>query len=211
MTIRTETQHAGGFLVTELPGKMSRRNGVINTPQNVPTAAVLGRILSAAAAVAGTNTGAGTVTVGAAIGRAAQIGTYRVVATTAGATAQFNLYAPDGSIVREVVTAGGATPSEHLTLTIADGNPDFAIGDSFTIEVTGGDYELLDPAATTGEQTAAGVLWEGRDATSADRKCVVIDNTAVVELDELQYPVGITDAQKATALAQLRARGIQTR
>jgi hypothetical protein len=213
MTVRTETTHAGGFLIHDgLNGHMCRKQAVLNSGQSALLAAtVLGQLLVAAAAVAGTNTGAGTVTVGAAIGPATQVGTYTLVATTAGAAAVFNLYAPDGTLVREVVTAGGATASPHLTITIADGNPDFAIGDSFTIAVSGGDYEALDLAATTGEQIAAAILWDKCDAASADKKCTVVFRDAVVELDELVWPAGITTPQKNAALAQLAARGFQFR
>lgn len=214
MTVLTETQHAGGFLVHDgLMGHMNRKQAVLNSGQSaVKTGTVLGQILSAAAAVAGTNTGNGTITVGAAIGSATVIGTYKLVLVAASANAgTFNFYAPDGSLIRQITVGGGATSSDHLTITAADGATDFVVGDSFTIAVTGGDYEALDLAATTGEQIAAAILWEGRDAASADKACTVVFGPCVVETDELVWPAGISAPNKAIAVAQLARAGMQFR
>jgi hypothetical protein len=214
MTVRTETQHAGGFLVFDgLMGHMCRKQAVLNSGQaSVKTGTVLGQILSAAAAVAGTNTGNGVVTVGAAIGSATLIGTYKLLCVTAATNAgTFNLHAPDGTLIRQITVGGGATASDHLTITIADGSTDFAVGDSFTIAVSGGDYEALTVAGTTGVQIAAAIFWEGRDATSADKPCTVVFRDAVVESSELVWPAGITTPQTNVALAQLAARGFQFR
>ncbi len=213
MTVRTETNHAGGFMVHEgLKGFMCRKQARLNTGQNLVAGTVLGQILAAAAAVAAAgNTGTGAVTVGAAIGPATVIGTYKLLCTAAAGNAgTFNFTAPDGTLIRQITVAGGAHVSEHLTITIADAT-DFIVGDSFTIAVTGGDYEQLDVAATTGEQSAAGILWDKCDATSADKDCVVVFRDAVVETGELVWPVGISDANKAAATLQLERRGFQFR
>lgn len=211
MTVKTEPNHSGGFLVTELPGRMSRRIGVVNTGQVLLAGAVLGQLLFAAAPVAGANTGNGAVTVGA-IGRAAKTGTYKLVCVVAAANAgTFNFYAPDGTLVRQITVGGGATASDHLIITIADGSTDFVAGDSFSITVSGGDFEAFDPTEDDGAQIAAGVLFAGADASGGDQACVVIDNTAVVNGAELVWPEGITVPQKDAAIAQLNARGILLR
>lgn len=214
MTVLTETQHAGGFLVHDgLMGHMCRKQAVLNSGQTaVKTGTVLGQLLSAAAAVAGTNTGNGVVTVSAAIGPATVIGIYKLLVVSASANAgTVNLHAPDGTLIRQITVGGGATPSDHLTITVADGATDFVVGDSFTIAVTGGDYEALDLAATTGEQIAAAILWEGRDAASADKACTVVFGPCVVETDELVWPAGISAGNKAIAVSQLARAGMQFR
>lgn len=211
MTTKTETVHAGGFLVSELPGLMSRIKATLNSGQNLGAGTVLGRILSAAAAVAGTNTGTGAVTVGAAIGAATVPGIYKLLCVAAAANAgTFNFYAPDGTLIRQITVAGGAHVSDHLTITIADAT-DFVVGDSFTIAVTEGDYEILTPASTTGQQIAAAILFAAVDATSADTPCALITNNAALNSGEITWPAGISAGNKAIATAQLAARGIVLR
>lgn len=74
-----------------------------------------------------------------------------------------------------------------------------------------GKYQALDPAADDGTEKAAAVLAERVDATAADKPGVVIARGATLELAELVWPAGITDPQKATALAELNALGIVAR
>jgi hypothetical protein len=209
----SEKAHAGSFILSEANRYRSRENIVVNSGQGVvEPGTVLGRILAAAAAVAGTNTGNGTVTVGAAIGIRTQIGIYKLVCVAIAANAgTFNLYGPDGSLIRQITVGGGATVSDHLTITIADGATDFAAGDSFTIEVTGGDYEALDTAATTGEQAAAAVLLDRVDATSADVKAVGLVRSCELNSNELTWPAGISAANKAIATARLAESGVLLR
>lgn len=87
-------------------------------------------------------------------------------------------------------TGGGATANDHVVITIADGNPDFAAGDSFSITVTPGDYEVLDPAEDDGAQIAAGILYASVDASAADEACVVVVRDAEVNQHELTWPKG---------------------
>lgn len=211
MPTLNETNHAGGFILSEANGNRSRRNGKLNAGQSLQAATVLGILLSVGAAVAGTNTGAGVVTLGA-VGPDAQPGVYtlRCVAAAAGA-GTFNLIAPDGTLVRQVTVGGGLAPNDHVAVTIADGDPDFAVNDTFTFEVSGGDYEQLDLSEDDGVQTAAGILYAGVDASAADAACVVIARDAEVIGADLVWPAGITDAQKAGAIASLASRGIIVR
>ena len=69
----------------------------------------------------------------------------------------------------------------------------------------------LDPTANDGSENAAGILWDGVDASAGDRKGLAITRTAAVRADALLWPDGITSPQKAAALAQLAAVGIKTR
>lgn len=208
MPTLNENPHTGGFILSEANGNRSRENGVLKMGQKLMAGAILAQLLLAGAAVAGTNTGNGAVTVGA-IGADAKIGTYRLVCVTAASNAgTFNFYAPDGSLVREITAGGGAAANDHVTVTIADGATDFAAGDSFTIAVTGGAYEALDPAEDDGAQTAAAILYAGVDATDADTPCVVVARDAEVNKHELIWPSGISEGNKAIATAALNANGI---
>jgi hypothetical protein len=69
----------------------------------------------------------------------------------------------------------------------------------------------LAPSEDDGTETAAGVLWDGVDASDGDRKGIAITRTAAVRADALLWPDGITSPQKAAALAQLAAAGIKAR
>jgi len=213
-----ETLHDGGFILSVAPGNRSLDNGLLNTPMNLVAGAVLGQLLAAGAAVfVGTVGTRGTVTVSAVIGPAAQVGQYRLVCVAASANAgTFQLRAPDGSVVAfntalVITVAGGAFTSDHLGITIADGATDFIVGDTYTIDVTGGDWEALDPIEDDGAQIAAGILFGGTNATAADKACVVLVRDAEVNANELTWPAGITAPQKLLAISQLNARGITLR
>ena len=101
-----------------------------------------------------------------------------------------------------------AYASPHINLTVADGANDWDIGDVIHVTVTGGDYEALDPAATTGEQTACAILIGAADATDADTGIAVIARDAEVSSARLTWPSGISDTNKALATSRLAARGI---
>lgn len=69
----------------------------------------------------------------------------------------------------------------------------------------------LDPAATDGTETAAGVLIEPVDATLIDKTGLIVARHAIVADRAVVWPSGITNAQKATAIAQLESLGILVR
>lgn len=205
----TETTHAGGFIISEANGNRSRENGTLNSGQNCVAGEVLGRIMTAAGAkISGTGDGTiGAVT----IGPAAQVGVYVLTGIAeAGNAGTFSVVAPDGSTLPNL-TVAAAYSSQHINLTVADGSADWDIGDVIHVTVTGGDYEALDTTATTGEQTACAILYDGVDASSADAACVVVAREVVVNGGELTWPADISDANKALATSRLAARGILIR
>lgn len=208
MTVLTETTHTAEFLVAELLNLLSRRQGVLNTGNDLAAGAVLAEAHTAGAATAvGSPGGNGVITVGA-VGSAAQVGTYKLVCVAAASNAgTFNFYAPDGALIRQITVAGGAAANDHITLTIADGSNDFTVADTYTIAVSAGDYTVLVP----GTNAASAILYAAVDATSADAPCVVVDHDAAVVGSALVWPVGITDPQKTAAIAQLTARGFSLR
>lgn len=65
----------------------------------------------------------------------------------------------------------------------------------------------LAPGANDGTEIARGILAEGVDATSADATSQVY-LVGEYRLDDLVWPSGITDTQKATAILNLQDRGI---
>lgn len=69
----------------------------------------------------------------------------------------------------------------------------------------------LDPAAADGSEVAYGVLMYAAPAASAD-----VDVTAIVRAAEVKshlavWPAAITEAEKATAIANLETRGVIVR
>lgn len=75
-----------------------------------------------------------------------------------------------------------------------------------------GKYTAVAPSASDGSQTAAAVLLADVDATSADKKAVILARgPAVVSSSHLVWPNGATTNQKAAATAQLAALGIVAR
>ncbi|WP_372437368.1 head decoration protein [Pseudomonas chlororaphis subsp. aureofaciens] len=74
-----------------------------------------------------------------------------------------------------------------------------------------GKYQVVDFAGTGAAKKSAAVLIEAVDATAGDQPGVVISRGAVLDLAELAWPEGVTEAQKATALDELNALGIVAR
>ncbi|MFJ4141425.1 head decoration protein [Pseudomonas sp. NPDC089734] len=74
-----------------------------------------------------------------------------------------------------------------------------------------GKFQVLDPAGTAAAKKSVAVLTEHVDASGGDAPGVVIARGAVLDIAELIWPEGITDAQKTSALAELSAQGIVAR
>lgn len=66
-----------------------------------------------------------------------------------------------------------------------------------------GDYDLFDPAGADGTETVAGILYAEVDATDAIAPGVMHYQLAVVKPTRLNWKTGITDPQKAAAMAVL--------
>ena len=75
-----------------------------------------------------------------------------------------------------------------------------------------GKYAPYNPTLETGVETAAAILWEGCDATSADvRRTATIRDTEI-HADVLAWGSGVTtDQHKTDALADLAGSGIIAR
>lgn len=218
MTVLTEKIHAGGFMLSGNfdAGYISCDQIVVKSGQAVIYAGtVLGKSASTGASAAEThagNTGAGvmgTITVG----DGALPGVYTLKITKAASNAgDFEVIDPQGD-VSGVGTVAVAYSAGGLSFTLADGSPDFVVGDTFLITVTLGaaKYTQLNLTGTDGTEAAAAILWDYTDASAADAPAAVITRNAEVKGVALTWPGGITAAQKAAATQQLAAQGIVIR
>ena len=93
-----------------------------------------------------------------------------------------------------------------------DAGQNLPLGTVLGIVTASGKYKQIDPSAEAGTQVAAGVLLQGCDATLADRdNGLVVARHAIVSDHALQWPEAITAAEKASAIAQLKALGVLVR
>jgi len=74
-----------------------------------------------------------------------------------------------------------------------------------------GKYMPLAPAADDGSQTAAAIILQHADATSADVIVVNLKRRAQVVMQALVWPAGITGPQMTAALGSLETLGIVAR
>lgn len=212
MAEKTEGKWAGEAIVSEAQAMRSRDQITILSGEGVLSAQiVLGKALTGAgssAAVAG-NTGngvMGAITVGA----GAKPGVYKLVIVEPGSNAgKFTVEDPDG-ITIGVGTVAVAFSAGGIGFTLADGGTDFASGDGFDITVAAGSgkYKAWDPAGTDGSQIAAGILYDGVDATSADVKATGHVRDCEFNKAELAWKGTPTDNQKAAAYANMASLGM---
>jgi hypothetical protein len=164
---------------------------------------------------AGTNTGKGVLTMDATtpVLAGAQPGAYTAKCTAAAVNGgTFQVADPRGNVLGTI--AVGATFATQIKFVIADGAPDFVVGDLFSIEVgpiSPATVVPLNLGASDGSQNAAGILLFTTDATAGAVKTTMIAREAVLSLFGLTWPAGITQAQQDAAVAQLAAKGIQVR
>jgi hypothetical protein len=224
MVTLTEALHAGAFLITA-----ERRHpfDAISIAQNqtLVTGQVLGRrlqsadlaaVTSSVAADAG-NTGTGVFTLDgtAPVAQGAKDGNYRVVcAAVATNSGTFDVFDPDGHEIGRAVV--GATFNNQIKFVIADGTPDFVIGDAFTVTVGIQDpqyeYAALNESGTDGTQNVAGILFAGVTTTSANVQATgLVRGNAEVRGTDLTWPAGSTAAQQAEGSRQLERLGIIVR
>lgn len=141
-------------------------------------------------------TGTGVVS-GMALGKNAQNGTYRIQLKATSATAEFQVQAPDGTLIGSGNVATAYT-SDHINFTLANAGT-MTAGDYFNFVVANGtDYAYpFDPTAVDGTQFPAGILYAAVDATSAIAKGTIVARLAEVKSAALVWKAGITSAQIA--------------
>jgi hypothetical protein len=71
-----------------------------------------------------------------------------------------------------------------------------------------GKVVALDPTATDGSEKAVGVLMTDVDATAANTDAVMVSRNVLLAEPYVIWPVGLTSAQKVTAVAELNRLGV---
>lgn len=165
---------------------------------------------AAAAADAG-NVGNGVLTLAnPAVAAGVVPGAYRVIMLEAVADGgRFEVFGPDGVAIGH--GAVGVAFDGVVKFTIADGATDFKANDGWTITVaTGTKLVDWDPAAVDGSAVVDSVLLarttapDGEDAPAL----VLRRGPAIIKADGIVWPAGVTDDQKAAAIAALKLKGI---
>ena len=96
-------------------------------------------------------------------------------------------------------------------VTVASGQ-NLTLGTVVGIVTASGKFKQIDPSAEDGTQVAAGVLLQACDATLADRDDgLIVGRHSIVADHALAWPDAITNAEKLTAIAQLKALGVLVR
>ncbi|MBD8555547.1 head decoration protein [Rhizobium sp. CFBP 8762] len=94
---------------------------------------------------------------------------------------------------------------------LASGSGKVLVGTVLGQVTATGKFKPLAPAATDGTQTAAAIILQFADATSADQLVVNLKRRAQVVLQALIWPAGVTPTQQSAAIAALENRGIVAR
>jgi hypothetical protein len=221
MAVQVQAFNQGDWLKWEhVDHRFSRDAVVLAAGQsNILTGTVLGQKSAGADLIevvpGGRNTGHGVLTMDPTTPLLAGVlpGVYTATCTAAavgGGT--FTVTDPKGNVLGTV--AVGATFATQVKFVIADGAPDFLVGDQFSIEVgpiSPATVVALNLGASDGSQNAAGILLFTTDATAGAVKTTMIAREAVLSLYGLTWPAGMTQAQQDAAVAQLAAKGIQVR
>lgn len=113
----------------------------------------------------------------------------------------------DGAYLGE--NAGPNIVNEEIIL--VSGAPAMVSGTVLGKITASGKYTIHDPAASDGTQAAAAILFTGQAAAlTADKKAVAtVNGPATINGTMLSFKSGTTDAQKKTAWAALRAKGMK--
>lgn len=211
MTVLTQGLfHTGHYIVSEASGYRSREQAFIASGSGaLKPGAVLGKVATGTATATAKDGNTGNATVSAVtLGAGTKAGTYSVEFTAA---TKFDVIDPEGFKLKSGST--GAAYADDLGFTITAGGTAMVAGDGFTVVVVPGaaKYAPFDPAGVNGSQVAAAILYEGCDATSDDVRRTVTVRDTEVHAAVLQWAEGVTDSQKAAALANLAAHGVISR
>ncbi len=219
MNAHAESTYLGDVLKCEAPNLYSREAVTVLAGDDADRTLNVGAMIArrtrteVTVTAGADNTGDGEATLAnPALGGLAEAGTYRLTCIAAGAAGTFQVLSPKGYRLPDL-TVGEAYEGDHLNLTVADGATDFAVGDAFTVEVTGdGKVVGLDPAAVDGTAEAIGIVaYDVTAPDGVDTEVTAILRDAVLADRAIVWPTDITDEGKAIAVADLEARGILIR
>lgn len=215
MPSATERTYVGDWLKEEHSKNFCREERVLlagsGGVRSLTSGTIVAQVKTGAAAVPSTNTGDGTVTLGA-IGPKAETGIYTLTCVLESANAGiFEVETPSGEQLQtSVVVAGGATNVDgHFTITIAD-DTDWDLDDTITVTVSDGKIVAYDDTASDSTLTAVGICYEDAEAADGvDGACVILARgPAIVTKDRLTFPSTASAAEKAVVYATLKELGI---
>lgn len=207
----------------EVNPEFCREQGVLlagsGAVRDIEIGRVLGKITRGAQTVTKTDVGGGKGALTLANPGAAptaQAGAYKVAIVEPAADAgTFVVYKPDGTL--DGVGTVGVAYDGTVKFTLADGGTDFAAGDTAVVTVSyaagSGKIVAFDADATDGSEEPYGIAIAPAAAQDGVDGAVLmlVRGPAIVYGPELVWPAGISDARKATAIAQLAAKGIVVR
>ncbi|MBI4921863.1 MAG: head decoration protein [Devosia nanyangense] len=125
----------------------------------------------------------------------------------------FSVVEPDGVALAAGVV--GTAYSHEIKFTLADGATNFVVGDSFTITVPEGDGKAVawDPAATDGSAVVDSIALVKTVAVDGLDAPILVERRgpAIIASAGIEWPAGVTDNQKAAAVAALALKGILVR
>ncbi|MBF0339672.1 MAG: head decoration protein [Magnetococcales bacterium] len=132
-----------------------------------------------------------------------------VAAATTGTGGTWTVTAPDGTALPPA-SVGTAYTNPQINFTLTDSGTNFAVGDHFTITVSGsGKYVAYNQDAVDGSEVAAGVLlYDCTAPDGEDANGVAVVRHAVVLSSGLIWPSDITTDEKTIGINQLQTRGI---
>lgn len=141
----------------------------------------------------------------------ADAGTYKVsIIEPAMDGGTFRVEKPDGT--EDGTGTIGVAYNGTVNFTLADGSTDFAAGDGFNILVSYAStskYAPHDPAGNDGREVAAAILYDTVDASAGDAAAVAtVRGPATISQPYLTFKTGISNSDKAAAVAALKARGM---
>ena len=217
-TVFTEAVHPMAPLI-EAVHNLSIDEVVIAASQTIVVGQVLGSAgLTAAETIAAVAAAGnvGTETIGSlSTGAAAQNGVYNVVLLTAGATGEFEVGRPDGTI--DGVGKIGTAYTGQINFTITTGGSP-AVGDGFAITVTrpfgeaGEQFEAWNPAATDGSQNAVAIaLYPAVTGAGVTARIAALRRDGTARASDLTWNGSASAAQIAYATQQLAAKNIVLR
>lgn len=214
--ILTEGAHQAEYIVQEAgPRALCREVVEVAGSETLQPGAVLGRVVTTASAsvVADTGNTGDAVLSGVTVTLDDDVleGDYILECTATDSDAgTFSVTAPDGTELDDL-TVGSAYTTTHISLTLPDGDTDWAEGDIVTVEVTASSeqFKEYNPNATDGSQTAARILFrKASPEAGTPVQALVTSRLTVVDSKKLVWSDSVTPFNKKAALASLAARNI---
>lgn len=218
MTTVIEGRHAGEFILSEASFHRSRENAVIAFSQTILAGSVLAALAVVASVVATPSAAAGNGG-NATIAMTApetttkvKDGRYKGIAVTATTVRWEN---PDGVEIG-TSTHGAAMAKGGIKVTITAGGTPNVAGDEFYVDVAAdaGDFQYVafNPAGTDGSEVVAGIaIYPAVTPADATARIAIIRRDAEVNGHQLEWPAGISAADKANGYQGLEKLGIIVR